>query len=426
MTDRLRTARRLSAQDSGLKVVNRARQESTVEATDRPTGGDDERFAHRFSKMSINPPAADSHWGVQRALDETRSASAGLEGGPLEHDLAQAIQSERGNGQPLDPQLRGDAEATTGADLTPVRVHASTNAASLSDQVGARAFTTGRDIFLGDSASPTDREVMFHEITHTLQQGMGDEAPGWIGAADTHDESAAGDFAARSVQRIADDQFDATGGDVSEDQDLPPCDIAFDMPLPEPRDLTVDQIKEYVPDYQPPPQEDVPPTGGSNVAMALRSAVVQRDGPDDDQPHLGVDLGVQYPWSLQTTLVYRDLNLRSFTDGFATLDLLHEPSLTLSQDSTGALNGAQIAVGVLNLHLNLLREETELQLLAQLNAQQGSQPGVSLGPGFQIEQHIWHNISATFSYSGLWTPPAGSQPGHWDSSLAGGAVFHFD
>jgi hypothetical protein len=44
-------------------------------------------------------------------------ASAELEGGPLEDDLAQAVQAVRSNGKPLEPELRDEAEAATGADL---------------------------------------------------------------------------------------------------------------------------------------------------------------------------------------------------------------------------------------------------------------------------------------------------------------------
>jgi len=348
-----------------------------------------DNLGHKFTNVDVFARrAADRLESLQRSVDQERSASAGLEGGPLEEPLGRAIQAERNNGHPLEPQLRKEAEQVTGAALSAVRVHTSTTSAAPNEQIGARAFTAGRDIFLDESALPTDREVMFHEITHTVQQGMGEQMPGWVGAADTPYESAAASTmeesgkAARLVQRLS---LSESSDGADDDQPLRGCDISFDMPLPEPRDLTVDEILQYAPDYQPPPQEDIPPTSGPNVAMALRTPAIQRDGPDG-QPHLAIDLGVSYPWSIQTTLVFRNLNLRTFTDNFATLDLLHEPQLTLSQDSLGALTGARIALGILNLHLSMLREETEIQLLAQLNAQLGSVPGLSLGPNVELEQ----------------------------------------
>ncbi len=119
------------------------------------------------------------------------SASAGPEGGPLESNLAQQIQSERPKGQPLDSGVRRQVESSLGYDLSAVRVHTDNTAAELSQQMGAKAFTTGRDIFYGPGASPSDVSLTSHEATHTIQQGMSEAAPSMIGAADTAHEQAA-------------------------------------------------------------------------------------------------------------------------------------------------------------------------------------------------------------------------------------------
>jgi hypothetical protein len=71
---------------------------------------------HHFDAIQIYG-RADAGESLQRDVDERRSASAGLEGGPLEDDLAQAVQAERSNGKPLEPELRDEVEAATGADL---------------------------------------------------------------------------------------------------------------------------------------------------------------------------------------------------------------------------------------------------------------------------------------------------------------------
>jgi hypothetical protein len=156
------------------------------------------------------------HYGnrqVQRLVNQTqRSASAGAEGGPLESELISRIQSERSNGQPMDTSVRRQVEGSLGQDLSAVRVHSGEAAADLSSQMGAKAFTTGRDIFLGEGASASDTALMTHEATHTIQQGMGEAAPSSIGAADTEHEHAAEHNAAHGgegglgVQREADDE----------------------------------------------------------------------------------------------------------------------------------------------------------------------------------------------------------------------------
>jgi hypothetical protein len=129
---------------------------------------------------------------VQRLLGGiSRSASSGPDGGPLEQDLAQRVQSERSNGQPLGADVRRDMESSMGADLSKVRVHTGNAAAELNEQMGAKAFTSGRDVFFSGSSSPSDKGLLAHELTHTVQQGMSEEAPSSIGAADTEHEHAA-------------------------------------------------------------------------------------------------------------------------------------------------------------------------------------------------------------------------------------------
>jgi len=158
------------------------------------------------------------HFGnrqVQRLVSQAqRSSSAGPEGGPLESELISRIQSERSNGAPMDTSVRREIEGSLGADLSPVRVHSGETAADLSSQMGAKAFTTGRDIFLGEGASASDTSLLKHEATHTIQQGMSEDAPSSIGAADTAHEKEAEHNAAHShadagVQRMGEEGSEA-------------------------------------------------------------------------------------------------------------------------------------------------------------------------------------------------------------------------
>jgi hypothetical protein len=171
------------------------------------------------------------HYGnrqVQRLVSMAqRSASAGPEGGPLESELISRIQSERSNGQPMDTSVRREVEGTLGHDLSPVRIHSGPTAADLSSQMGAKAFTTGRDIFLGENASASDKELITHEATHTIQQGMSEDAPSTIGAADTAHEKAAEHNAAHGspvgagVQREAEgEEEEAEGVQMMRDPDI--------------------------------------------------------------------------------------------------------------------------------------------------------------------------------------------------------------
>lgn len=104
----------------------------------------------------------------------TLQRTAGLEGGPVHGDIETAIQRARGNGQPLQEGVRSSLEHSFGADFSGVHVHTDGEAHTLNQQLQARAFTTGKDIFFHQGEyNPTSRngrELLAHELTHVVQQ----------------------------------------------------------------------------------------------------------------------------------------------------------------------------------------------------------------------------------------------------------------
>ncbi|MCW2602019.1 MAG: hypothetical protein JWN61_154 [Pseudonocardiales bacterium] len=119
--------------------------------------------------------------GTTRRISRA-GASGGLEGGPVTFDTERLIADEAGQGgRPLHYSLRSSMEGAMGADFGDVRVHSGPKAEALSAEVGARAFTTGNDIFLGAGApeleSDAGIELLGHELTHTIQQRGGSPAP---------------------------------------------------------------------------------------------------------------------------------------------------------------------------------------------------------------------------------------------------------
>ena len=80
-------------------------------------------------------------------------------------------------GSPLQPPIRGRIEPVLGADLSDVRVHQSDSDRGIAGGLGARAFTHGRDIWMGPGESSSDLKLMAHEAAHVQQQGSGRAAP---------------------------------------------------------------------------------------------------------------------------------------------------------------------------------------------------------------------------------------------------------
>lgn len=129
--------------------------------------------------------------GCKEACEEEqrRSSQSGLRGvslhercpAPWEPDhcddpcgLHFIIERERGGGQPLDWRVRTRMGLALGWDFGRVRVHTGWRSHQLCRQLGARAFTVGKDIFFApDAYDPTTdagRELIAHELVHVVQQ----------------------------------------------------------------------------------------------------------------------------------------------------------------------------------------------------------------------------------------------------------------
>jgi hypothetical protein len=106
-----------------------------------------------------------------------RLLSSGTENAAPQQDIAERITGRLGRGQSLPSGVRSDMESGLGHSFGDVVVHRDAESATLADQLGARAFTTGRDIFFGQGAyapgTPAGRETLAHELTHTVQQQSG-------------------------------------------------------------------------------------------------------------------------------------------------------------------------------------------------------------------------------------------------------------
>jgi Domain of unknown function (DUF4157) len=117
----------------------------------------------------------------------------GMEGGQISDGLSSRIQSQRGGGSSLDSGTRASMESAFGDTFDDVRIHTGSEADSLNRSVSAKAFTTGTDIFFSDKASPSDSNLMAHELTHVVQQRGMDSSSGpmTVGpAGDSHEQAA--------------------------------------------------------------------------------------------------------------------------------------------------------------------------------------------------------------------------------------------
>jgi|GEM_PF-3903849 len=141
-----------------------------------------------FNRETLSHPAnAESLAGLLGQLQHSHGNRyvqrlvSGLTPAPADAGLQPA-------GQPLDTADRTQMEAAFGEDFAAVRVHADSQAQDATEQLGARAFTHGQDIYFGQGeyapATPAGKGILAHELTHVVQQQRG--SAGQQAAALTH------------------------------------------------------------------------------------------------------------------------------------------------------------------------------------------------------------------------------------------------
>lgn len=126
---------------------------------------------------------------------------AGLIGAPPgEPAVAERIRGRLGRGESLPEEVREQIAPAVEAPLGEVRLHRDAEAAGLTRELGARAFTTGADVFFAAGAyEPGTRRgsaLLAHELTHTTQVT---EATGTAGLLHVTDPGDATEVAAEAA-----------------------------------------------------------------------------------------------------------------------------------------------------------------------------------------------------------------------------------
>jgi len=141
---------------------------------------------------------------IAAAKSETLTPSRKSPGVP--ESVHQVLESP---GQPLDAQTRGLLEPRFGRDFSAIRVHADARAARSAADVGALAYTVGRDVVFGSGhftpSSPGGLSLLAHELTHAVQQSQSaaGDGPLAIGHPSDATESVADDVAHAVAHRSA-------------------------------------------------------------------------------------------------------------------------------------------------------------------------------------------------------------------------------
>ncbi|MEI6692226.1 MAG: DUF4157 domain-containing protein [Chlorobium sp.] len=103
-----------------------------------------------------------------------RKHEAGGESTTVSPEFVSALDGSRNSGSPLPAETRNFMETAFSTDFSAVKVHTDSGAADMSEDISAKAFTSGRDIYFNSGffspESATGKHLLAHELTHILQQ----------------------------------------------------------------------------------------------------------------------------------------------------------------------------------------------------------------------------------------------------------------
>lgn len=98
-----------------------------------------------------------------------------------QNSTEQLIAGSKGGGSPLNSSIQTEMENGFGADFSNVNIHTDSRAVQMNKELGARAFTSGNNIFFNSGqfqpGSESGKKLLAHELTHTIQQGASTSQP---------------------------------------------------------------------------------------------------------------------------------------------------------------------------------------------------------------------------------------------------------
>jgi uncharacterized protein DUF4765/uncharacterized protein DUF4157 len=101
---------------------------------------------------------------VVQLLGKEQESTASVQRSAVHEELSRA-------GAPLAAPLKAEMEARLGADFSDVRIHMGSSAQQSAEAIGARAYTSGSHIVIGEGGA--DKHTLAHELTHVIQQRQG-------------------------------------------------------------------------------------------------------------------------------------------------------------------------------------------------------------------------------------------------------------
>jgi peptidoglycan hydrolase-like protein with peptidoglycan-binding domain len=177
--DRMALLRKIDEAASLRKKSLQAKSALTISPVDDPQEKEADAVAKKVvsggdAKAEMNSSSVKVQMKEEDGMLMAKSEDGALAG---TEQLQTTLDSSKGRGAPLDTKTQNEIGGKMGTDLNGVKIHTDSKAHEMSEGINAKAFTHGQDIYFRqgnfDTNSNEGKELLAHELTHTVQQKDG-------------------------------------------------------------------------------------------------------------------------------------------------------------------------------------------------------------------------------------------------------------
>lgn len=155
-----------------LNVCEEMEEEQNMSVAEEPAQeeqtmsvAEEEEPIQRQESSVAEEQALSEESSVQRSPDGNSYASS---------DITRRIESTKGQGGSLPENIQHELGSKMGADFSDIKIHTDGDAIQLNRELGAHAFTHGKDVYFNagkyNTESADGQYLLAHELAHTMQQ----------------------------------------------------------------------------------------------------------------------------------------------------------------------------------------------------------------------------------------------------------------
>ena len=190
-------------------------------------------------------------------------------------DISSRLTNHSGSGQPIPDAPKAEMETSFGTDFSSVRLHTDSSAVQLSQDLGAKAFTHGSNIYFNQGqynpGSRDGKHLLAHELTHTIQQGASTQpvqAKSLQAKSLQTNSLSQGDIIQKEEEYDGAKELAESRSSAKEAIDPIPAQQAAEAAERE-GEAALKAAEAQVPETTPPPPEEVPESPNADQRVAV-------------------------------------------------------------------------------------------------------------------------------------------------------------